>query len=265
MGGHIDRQSPLQFKFNGQNYTGFDGDTLASALLANGVSLSARSFKYHRPRGIVGVWTEEPSCIVELDGNDQSGNHAVTTVKLKNGLSARSVNCWPSPAFDLMSVLQWFSPLLPAAFYYKTFKWPDWHWFEPAIRRAAGLATAPQLTKTEEHYEIRHAHCDVLVFVAGGSLMSSELTVNDLPAQAWVDEVLSELQGSKSVTVLLNAVAWAYREHNLVMVTEREPDFGKRSRTHDRRTRRIRARHVIVAAGAIERMLVFANNDRPGV
>jgi len=255
-GGLIDRQSPLQFKFNGRNYTGFDGDTLASALLANGVNLSARSFKYHRPRGIVGAWIEEPSCIVELDGNDQSGNHAVTTVKLKSGLSARSVNCWPSPAFDAMSVLQWFSPLLPAAFYYKTFKWPDWHWFEPAIRRAAGLATAPQLTKTEEHYEIRHGHCDVLIvgagpagllsaliakrsglrviladdgFTAGGSLLSSSLTLNDLPAQAWVDEVMSELHDSELVTVLLNSVVWAYREHNLVMVTEREPDLGDNS------------------------------------
>jgi len=291
-GGLINRQAPLKFKFNGQNYTGFDGDTLASALLANGVSLSARSFKYHRPRGIVGAWTEEPSCIVELDGVDQSGNHAVTTVKLKNGLSARSVNCWPSPAVDAMSVLQWFSPLLPAAFYYKTFKWPDWHWFEPTIRRAAGLAAAPQLAEIEEHYEIRHGHCDVLVvgagpagllsalmakrsglrvilvddgFAAGGSLLSTTMSENNSAVQSWVNEVLSELRDSDLVTVLLNSVAWAYREHNLVIVTEREPNFAQQSRAHDRRTWRIRAGQVIVAAGAIERMLVFANNDRPGV
>lgn len=291
-GGQIDRQQPLQFTFNGKSYTGYEGDTLASALIANGVSLSARSFKYHRPRGIVGSWTEEPCCIVELEGDDQSGNHAVTTVKLRSGLVAKSVNCWPSPEFDAMSVLQWFSPLLPAAFYYKTFKWPNWHWFEPAIRRAAGLATAPRLSETKEHYESRHAHCDMLIvgagpaglisallamrsglrviladdgFAAGGSLLSSAFSLNDSPARNWIDEVLDELRGSESVTILLNSVAWAYREHNLVLVTEREPAFGAKRHWQDRRTWRIRAGQVVVAAGAIERTLVFANNDRPGV
>jgi len=291
-GGLIDRRVALQFTFNGRTYSGYKGDTLASALLANGVTLSARSFKYHRPRGIVGAWTEEPSCIVELEGDDQSGNHPVTTVPLKSGLSARSVNCWPSPRFDVMSVFQWFSPLLPAAFYYKTFKWPNWHLFEPAIRRAAGLAGAPRLTKTEEHYETRHAHCDVLVvgaglsgliaalfamrsgqrvmlvddgFTAGGSMSGSSVLINNQSAENWVQAAIAELRFSQSVTILQNSVAWAYREHNLVVVTERAPDFGDKRSCHDRRTWRIRTQHVVVATGAIERMLVFANNDRPGV
>jgi sarcosine oxidase subunit alpha len=142
-GGRIDRSKPIPFRFNGRAFTGYEGDTLASALLANGVALTGRSFKYHRPRGIVGVGHEEPASLVELSGPDAGANQPITTVQLKPELDARSVNCWPSPAFDLMAVNQLFAGLLPAAFYYKTFMWPTWHLFEPLIRRAAGLAAAP--------------------------------------------------------------------------------------------------------------------------
>ena len=120
-GGRIDRNSRVEFEFNGKRYSGYKGDTLASALLANGVFLNARSFKYHRPRGIMGASVEEPSCLVELLGADASGNHAAATVQLRQGLKAKSVNCWPSPNFDLMSINQLFGRLLPAGFYYKTF------------------------------------------------------------------------------------------------------------------------------------------------
>ena len=116
---------------------------MASALIANGVSLTARSFKYHRPRGIVGAGVEEPSTLVELLGGDASGNRPATTVPLTEGLAARSVNCWPSPNFDLGGLTQVATRFLPAGFYYKTFKWPNWHVFEPTIRKAAGLAAAP--------------------------------------------------------------------------------------------------------------------------
>ena len=136
-GGLIDRSRKLHFTFNDKRYAGYAGDTLASALLANGVHLTARSFKYHRPRGIMGAGFEEPSSLVELTSPEQSANQPITTVPLADGLEARSVNCWPSPAFDVMAVNQLFSRLLPAAFYYKTFMWPTWHLFEPFIRRAA--------------------------------------------------------------------------------------------------------------------------------
>ena len=167
-GGRIDRNSPVEFEFNGKRYSGYKGDTLASALLANGVFLNARSFKYHRPRGIMGASVEEPSCLVELLGADAGGNHAATTVQLRPGLKAKSVNCWPSPNFDLMSINQLFARLLPAGFYYKTFMWPNWHLFEPSIRRAAGLAAAPDNQIPDQHFETRYWHGDVLV-VGGGS------------------------------------------------------------------------------------------------
>ena len=141
-GGMIDRRKHIEFEFNGKAYFGHEGDTLASALLANGVFLTARSFKYHRPRGIMGAGVEEPSCLVELLGENAAGNHAATTIRLRPGLAAKSVNCWPSPNFDLLSINQLFSRFLPAGFYYKTFMWPNWHLFEPSIRQAAGLAAA---------------------------------------------------------------------------------------------------------------------------
>ena len=166
-GGLIDRDKPIDFRFNGRSYRGFAGDSLASALLANGVRLTARSFKYHRPRGIVGAGYEEPASLVELVGDEASGNQPITRIMLRPGLEARSVNCWPSPGFDLMAVNQWFAKLLPAAFYYKTFKWPDWHWFEPSIRRAAGLAAAPDKLHHQGHFETRYAHCDALIVGAG--------------------------------------------------------------------------------------------------
>jgi len=287
-GGRIDRSVPVQFNFNGKDYKGYKGDTLASALLANGITLTARSFKYHRPRGIVGSWIEEPCSFVELLGDDQSANQPITTVTLKEGLVAKSVNCWPTPAFDVLSVNQLFSRLLPAAFYYKTFKWPDWHWFEPSIRRAAGLAKVPQLPQTTDIYENRFAHCDVLVVgagpaglmsalcaarsgvrvilvddrsEAGGSLLNTRHKVDGQLAPAWIASVINELSSNESVTVLQNATAWGYREHNLVLITEHEPELESISK----RSWRVRAKCVVVATGAIERNLVFTNNDRPGV
>ena len=162
-GGDIDRNRPISFEFNGTRYHGYHGDTLASALIANGVSVTARSFKYHRPRGIVGVGSEEPASFVELLDDEASGNQPITTVRLREGLRAISVNCWPSPNFDVYSINQLFARFIPAAFYYKTFKWPNWRFFEPNIRRAAGLAGSPRQAPVSGQYETRHRHCDVLV------------------------------------------------------------------------------------------------------
>ena len=287
-GGRIDRSKPLKFKFNGKTYTGFSGDTLASALIANGVSLTARSFKYHRPRGIVGAGVEEPSTLVELLGDDASGNRPATTVPLTEGLAARSVNCWPSPNFDLGGLTQVATHFLPAGFYYKTFKWPNWHVFEPTIRKAAGLAAAPSCPPTTGHFENRYAHTDLLVAGAGpaglmaaltaaragkrvmlvdegiepgGSLLSTSQSIGSLPALDWVAEVVGELGENPNVTHMQNATVWGYREHNYLMVHERSP----KNPSVIERNWRIRAGHVITATGGIERTMVFGNNERPGI
>ncbi len=287
-GGRIDRNSCVEFEFNGKRYSGYKGDTLASALLANGVFLNARSFKYHRPRGIMSASFEEPSCLVELLGADAGGNYAATTVQLRPGLKAKSVNCWPSPSFDLMSINQLFARLLPAGFYYKTFMWPNWHLFEPSIRRAAGLAAAPDDQIPYQHFETRYWHGDVLVVGAGssgllaaliasrsgarvmivddhphpgGCLRSSQTKIDERPAIEWAEAVCAELDANPEVTRLQDATAWGYREDNLLMVTERSP-----TETHVfQRGWKARAGRVILATGAIERNLVFANNDLPGV
>ncbi len=287
-GGRIDRNAPVRFRFAGKPMTGFMGDTLASALMANGVDVTARSFKYHRPRGIMGAGIEEPATYVELEGEEASANQPATTVPLKEGLRANPLNCWPSVDFDMGAVNQLFSRFIPASFYYKTFKWPDWHLFEPAIRRAAGLASPPPAPPQTGRYEARHWHCDVLVAgagpagltaaleagragkqvliadegtEAGGALLSRRRLIAGRDAMDWVSDAVAELAAMKNVTRLQEATVWGYREHNLVLVAERNPSpdalIG--------RNWRVRAGQVVIATGAIERSLVFANNDRPGV
>jgi sarcosine oxidase subunit alpha len=287
-GGYIDRTKPISFEFNGARYYGYQGDTLASALIANGEKLTARSFKYHRPRGIIGAGSEEPSSLVELLGDAASGNQPITTVLLHEGLRAVSVNCWPWLKFDLLSVNQLLAKFIPAAFYYKTFKWPNWRFFEPHIRRSAGLANAPQQAPASGHYELRNWHCDVLIVgagpaglmaaltvgrsgartflvddgtCAGGGLLSRKDRIDSRPAHDWVASVTDELDSLSNVKRLQESVAWGYREQNLVVVTEHQPE----SKHLTQRTWKIRARRVIIACGAIERTLVFPNNDRPGV
>ena len=286
-GGRIDRTRRLRFRFDGKEYQGFMGDTLASALLANGVRIAGRSFKYHRPRGVMGAGVEEPAVLVELEGDLASGNRPATTVPLTEGLVARSVNAWPLARLDLGAVNQIFARLIPAGFYYKTFKWPHWHLYEPSIRRAAGLASAPK-DPPQGAYEARHAHADLLIAgagpaglmaalvagragarvmladegtEAGGALLNRHLTIGGAPAMDWVAAAVAELAAMENVTHLQNATVWAYREHNLMMVHERAPAnpplLG--------RNWRVRAGQVITATGAIERMMVFQGNDRPGV
>ncbi len=286
-GGLIDRGPSLRFSFDGRRYTGRPGDTLASALLANGVRLTGRSFKYHRPRGIQGAGFEEPATLVQLSGDEDAANLPVTRVALRDGLVARSVNCWPSAAFDLGALAQAFAALLPAGFYYKTFMWPNWHWFEPFIRRAAGLGRAPASAAPLD-YETRYEHCDVLVVGAGpaglmaalaagtggarvllvdddrlpgGRLNGEAREIDGRPAHEWAAGIVERLDAMRNVVRLADATAWAYHEHNFLLVTERSP-----APAHVfQRTRRVRATQVVLATGAIERPLVFAGNDRPGV
>ncbi len=162
VGGLIDRERPLKFTFDGKIYGGFVGDTLASALVANDVKLVGRSFKYHRPRGILAAGSEEPNALVELGtGARREPNTRATTVELFDGLTASSQNRWPTLAFDLMSISQLFSPILAAGFYYKTFMWPASFWeklYEPLIRRASGLGRASGLPDPDT-YEKATAPC----------------------------------------------------------------------------------------------------------
>src|SRR6516165_8745556 len=169
-GGLIDRSQTLRFRFDGEAATGFAGDTLASALLAEGTRIVGRSFKYHRPRGLLSAGAEEPNALVELrSGARREPNTKATTVELYDGLTADSQNRWPSLERDVLAVNSLFSPFLPAGFYYKTFMWPASFWekvYEPMIRRAAGLGRASGVPDPD-HYEKAAAHCDVLVIGSG--------------------------------------------------------------------------------------------------
>lgn len=287
-GGLIDRQRKIRFYFDGKAYFGFAGDTLASAMIANGISIAGRSFKYHRPRGIMGAGVEEPSILVTLEGDHERGNVSPTTLPLVDGMSARSIHCWPSPKYDFGAIMQYFARFIPAGFYYKTFMWPHWHLFEPSIRKAAGLGTAPFAPPRRGRFEVRNAHCDVLIagagpaglmaalasgragarvilvdegLEAGGNLLSRNTSFGDTPALEWVKKITAELAKLPNVTHLQQSTVWAWREHNLLMVQERAPEL----KDLIQRGWRIRAKRVIAATGAIERIIVFAGNDRPGV
>ncbi|KGM30966.1 FAD-dependent oxidoreductase, partial [Inquilinus limosus] len=298
-GGLIDRSARLGFTFDGQRYEGHPGDTLASALLANGVRLVGRSFKYHRPRGILSAGSEEPNALVELrSGGRHEPNTRATMVELYDGLAANSQNRWPSLSFDALGVVNGLlAPVFPAGFYYKTFMWPASFWepvYERIIRRAAGLGTAP--TETDpDRYERRHAFCDVLVVGGGpaglsaalaaaeagarvilcdegdrfgGSLLGEDEPVEGRPATDWVADRLATLRGfGDRVTLVPRGTAFGIYDHGTVGLVERVADHLAEPPAHLPRQRfwTIRATAIVVAAGAIEQPLVFPNNDRPGV
>jgi sarcosine oxidase subunit alpha len=298
-GGRIDRSRPLPFTFDGRRYSGFAGDTLASALLANGVHLLGRSFKYHRPRGLLGSGSEEPNALVRVirDAARSTPNLRATQVELYAGLVAESQNRWPSLAFDLGAINDRLAPLFPAGFYYKTFMWPRRAWhalYEPRIRAAAGLGTAPGGADPDS-YGQRFAHCDVLVVGAGpaglaatlaaassgarvilcdeqaelgGSLLDGRgATIDGQPASRWLDAALAALADRPNVQLLPRTTAFGYFPHNLVGLCERLSEHQEAPPRGALRERlwQVRAREVVLASGAIERPLVFPGNDRPGV
>ncbi|TMS56697.1 sarcosine oxidase subunit alpha family protein [Imbroritus primus] len=295
-GGRVRRDKPLTFLFNGKRYTGYEGDTLASALLANGVHFVARSFKYHRPRGVVTAGVAEPNAIVQLEtGAWTVPNPRATEVELYEGLQASSVNARPTLEGDRMAVMQKFARFIPAGFYYKTFMWPRSFWprYEELIRDAAGLGRVPEV-RDPDRYEKTFAHCDVLVVGAGpaglaaayaagmsgarvllvddqptlgGSLLASDDRIDGKPAAEWVGEMERALRAMPEVTILSRATAFGYQDHNLVTVCERLTGHLPLAQRNGVRERlwKVRARHVVLATGAHERPLVFGNNDLPGI
>jgi sarcosine oxidase subunit alpha len=295
-GGRINRAIVLTFTFNGKTYQGHQGDTLASALLANGVHFVARSWKYHRPRGIVTADVAEPNAIVQLEtGAYTVPNARATEIELYQGLVAASVNAKPSIENDRMAVNQKFARFIPAGFYYKTFMWPRKFWpkYEEVIRDAAGLGRAPEQLDADR-YDKCFAHCDVLVVGGGpsgiaaahaaglsgarvilvddqpelgGSLLSCRAEIDGKAALHWVQRVEAELRKMPDVKILRRSTAFGYQDHNLVTVTQRLTEHLPVSMRKGTRELmwKVRAKRVILATGAQERPIVFGNNDLPGV
>jgi heterotetrameric sarcosine oxidase alpha subunit len=296
-GGLIDRSQPLSFTFDGQPYLGFAGDTLASALVANGVKLVGRSFKYHRPRGILTAGSDEPNALVELRaGARREPNTRATTAELYDGLTAASQNRWPSLAFDIGAVNDRLSRFLVAGFYYKTFMWPAKFWellYEPLIRRAAGLGRAAR-AEDPDHYEKAFAHCDVLVigggpaglmaalaagragarviladedFRLGGRLLAERHEIDGKPGTEWIAEIEAELESLPEVRIMRRTAVIGVFDHGQYGAVERVNDHVAVPPEHEPRQRgwKIVAKCAVLAAGALERGIAFGNNDRPGV
>ena len=300
-GGRIDRSKPISFNFNGKNYSAFQGDTIASALLANGLSVIGRSWKYHRPRGIIGDGAEEPNALFQIEtGAGTIPNVRGTQAELYDGMIVKSTNAWPSVNFDVMSFFGIFSRMLPAGFYYKTFMWPAkfWMFYEHLIRKASGLGESPKKIDPD-HYEKTNEHCDVLVVGAGpaglmaaltagragarvlladeqaefgGRLLADNETIDAKPAIDWVADVVAELEAMPDVRLLKRSTVFGYHDGNFTTIAERLLDHialkdrnVNGSNPAREKVWRVRAKQVVLATGAHERPIIFGNNDRPGV
>ncbi len=296
-GGLINRDKKLSFKFNGKKYFGYEGDTLASALIANGVHLVGRSFKYHRPRGFFGAGVDEPYAIVQMNRNNEvDPNVRATEQELFEGLEAKSVNCWPNVDFDIGAINNFLGKFFPAGFYYKTFMWPKSFWYklyEPIIRKAAGFGAA-SIKHDKEKYEHKYEYCDLLITGSGpsglasayaaaqngakvilaedksrfgGSLLTSEVTIGNQSGKEWAEKIISELKLMPNVVVKNRSQVFGYYDHNMLVMSERVSDHLPKTEKYIPKQRLwyIRAKEVIISSGSIERPIVFGNNDTPGV
>ena len=295
--GLINRDKKILFKFNGKSYFGYEGDTLASALIANGVHLVGRSFKYHRPRGFFGAGVDEPYAIVQLYRNNETDpNVRATEQEIFEGLEATSVNCWPSVNFDVGAINNFLNKFFPAGFYYKTFMWPKSFWYkvyEPFIRKSAGFGIA-STKHDKERYEHKYEYCDLLITGSGpsglasayaaakngarvilaedkprfgGSLLTSDVNIGNQSGKEWADNIITELKEMPNVIVKNRAQIFGYYDHNMLVMSERMNDHLPKSKKYSPKQRLwyIRAKEVVISSGSIERPLVFGNNDTPGV
>jgi sarcosine oxidase, subunit alpha len=297
--GRLTPARTARFTFDGKTYTAYEGDTVASALLASGVHLMGRSFKYHRPRGVLSAGAEEPNALIDVarDAARRQPNVRASVQDVFDGAIVQSQNRWPTLAFDTGAINNLLSPFFAAGFYYKTFMWPKEAWaklYEPIIRRAAGLGVAPK-EEDPDHYANRFAHCDVLVAgagvagltaalsaaetgaevilvderaeVGGALLFDTSTMIDGRPGYDWAQDVLARLKAMGNVTVLTRTTAFGYYTHNFIGLAERVTDHLPRPGKNLPRERlwQVRAKKVIMATGAIERHMVFANNDRPGI
>ena len=298
--GLINRNKEIIFKFNGKKYIGYEGDTLASALLANGVHLVGRSFKYHRPRGFFGAGVDEPNAKLQIKLNNHSEpNVNATEIELVEGIEATSQNCWPSVEFDVGAINNFLNKFFPAGFYYKTFMWPSklWMFYEHFIRKSAGLGRSPT-SKDKDIYDHRYLHCDVLV-VGGGisGIIAAKIAaknnkntilLDDKPklggstiyqnndcfkigginSSTWLSKEIESLTNLKNLTVKTRTSLAAYHSYNYLLARENLTDhlnLNERRGKIRQRLWKIRAKKVIIASGSIERPLIFDNNDRPGI
>jgi len=262
--------APVEFRFDGRVVRGIEGDTVASALLANNFRVVSRSFKFHRPRGIFSAGVEEPNAIVQL----HSGSHTIpcaraTLVPLSSGLEVSSEAGWPNVSFDMLRAIDFMHSVFAAGFYNKTFMWPNWHVYEPFIRKLAGFGRAPT-GPDPDRYETWHAHCDVLV-VGGGraGIKAARTAAADGQRVILVEQDdyfrgdASSLANLENVRVLPRTAAVGYYDHDLVTLAQTATGGGAlRPRE---RLWLVRAGRVILATGAIEQPLIFSNNDRPGI
>jgi sarcosine oxidase, subunit alpha len=298
IGGTVDRSRVVNFRFDGRLYQGHPGDTLASALLANGVRFVSRSFKYHRPRGIVSAGAEEPAALVQLEtGGATEPNRRPTEIALYDGLRATSQHAWPSLGLDLGALIGGLGPLFPAGFYYKTFIQPRALWakvWEPVLRQMAGLGRAPSVPDPAR-YDKCHTHCDVLVVgggpaglaaalaagktgarviladsdrVFGGALLRRHYRIGDGEGMAWAQAAVAELTALPESRLLPATTVTGHYDDNYLVAVERVGEqLGPAAPAALPRQRlwHIRARRVVLATGALERPIVFADNDRPGI
>ncbi len=284
------------FRFDGARYQGFQGDTLASALMGAGVAMVGRSFKYHRPRGVIALGSEEPNALVTVGrGGRREPNTRATVQELFDGLEAVSQNRWPSLRYDVMALNDLAAPFLGAGFYYKTFMWPKSFWekvYEPFIRQAAGLG-ALSGEPPAEAYEKAFAFCDVLVIgggpaglmaalsaaeagadviladegaALGGRTLVEREEIDGQPAADWAAVMVARLSAMPNVRLMTRTVVTGAYDQGTYGALER---VGHHVRDPGAAPLecfwRIAAKRAVLCAGALERGIAFQDNDRPGV